>query len=115
MVLDTMEVQNNTVFVNTLDELEVFIEFYNPEQPTFANIVEETQKLLDGGLIDPLSALYRIWVDTELKSEDEVLEMYDKLQGDIKDIVDAETNAIEGQSDSTNDELNNEEDEEDVE
>lgn len=82
MILNTAEVKGSYVQVDTLDELNVAVEFYNPATPTFEQMIDEVQKLIDGGLIDQLGGLKRLWIDLAgAKDEDEVLEMFELIYG----------------------------------
>jgi hypothetical protein len=82
MILDTSKIVKNVVTVNTLDDMEVNVEFYNPTTPTFEQMIEEVGKLLDAGLIDDEGALERLWIDlSNSKSIEEVRAMYDKIYG----------------------------------
>jgi hypothetical protein len=117
LILNTREVVNNVVNVNTLNEVDLNIEFYNPATPTFEQEVQEVRELIDAGLIDHLGGLMRLWVNSGLKSEEEVLEMYAKLQGEVKteqQIVNQEINNENEESDMDNDDSEDMEDEEDV-
>jgi len=84
MILTTQNIKGTDIYVDTMDELEMLVEFYNPSTPTFEQMVTEVRSLLDGGLIDLKTALYRLWVDTKLKSSEEVDAMYLVLQGQFK-------------------------------
>jgi len=81
MVLQTASMKDNLVYIDPLNELEVFVEFYNPEQPTFAQIAQESKDLVDAGLLDQMGALQRVWVETGLKSQEEVDKMYAMIIG----------------------------------
>lgn len=82
MILNTAEVKSNFVQVDTLDELSVAVEFYNPATPTFEQMIDEVQKLIDGGLIDQLGGLKRLWIDLAgAKDEAEVLAMFELIYG----------------------------------
>ena len=91
------------------------MEFYNPAKPTFEQVIDETQKLIDGGQIDELGGLMRTWVDTRTKSEEEVIEMYHKIYAEKPDpiipvIGDEDEENVE--SDEVMDESDKEEDDE---
>jgi hypothetical protein len=121
MILNTQKINGNDIYVDTFDELEIFVEFYNPATPTFEQTVTEVRSLLDGGLIDLKTALYRLWVDTKLKSEEEVDAMYLILQGQFsteKEMLDKaieETEIDKEEPEPEVEEETDKEDEEDVE
>lgn len=85
LMLTTIEIKGNDVYVNSLEDIEISTEFYNPSTPTFEQEVEEVNKLIEYGLIDHLEGLTRLWVDTGRKSQQEVEEMYLKIQGKQKE------------------------------
>ena len=121
MILNTQEIKGYDIFVDPFEELETLVEFYNPATPTFEQTVTEVRSLLDGGLIDLKTALYRLWVDTKLKSEEEVDAMYLILQGQFateKEMLDKaieETEIDKEEPESKVEEETDKEDEEDVE
>ena len=80
MSLNSPTFIGDTIQVEDKYDWNIAVDFYNPAKPTFAAIVEETEALLNAGLIDDLRAMFRVWVDTDKMTEDEVLEMYEILQ-----------------------------------
>lgn len=81
LILTDIEVYDNYIVTKDVEDIEINIEFYNPSTPTFEQTAAEVRDLIDAGLIDPLNGLMRLWFETGIKSETEVLEMYNKLQG----------------------------------
>ena len=122
LILDSAEVIGNgegmqVIKVNSLEEIEILVEFYNPVTPTFKQKAEEVKELLDAGLIDKKRGLYRLWED--LKSEQEIEEMYLDIEAEksnnivVEDNID--NNSVDDNSDNTNedvkDDVKDEEDE----
>lgn len=84
LILTTAEYKGENIYVNSLEDLEVTVEFYNPASPTFKQLAEEVSFLLDNGLIDNYGALERLWIDTGKKTEEEVKEMLSSIEGRLK-------------------------------
>ena len=80
LMLTTLESKGEIIYLNSLKDIEVNVELYNPSTPTFEQEMEEVNNLISYGLIDHLGGLYRLWVDTNRKSKEEVDEMYAKIQ-----------------------------------
>jgi len=116
LVLTTVEIKGNDVYVNSLEDIEISTEFYNPSTPTFEQEVEEVNKLIEYGLIDHLEGLTRLWVDTGRKSQQEVEEMYLKIQGkQTEEELKLEEIKQEILNEQPQEEIEEEEDEENVE
>ena len=118
LILDTQKVINSNVYVDPLEELEILVEFYNPATPTFEQIALEVKGLLESGLIDLKTALYRLWVETGIKSSEEVDAMYLILQGQFsteKEMLDKAIEETETDKEEPEPEVEVETDKEDEE
>lgn len=85
LILTTVEIKGQNLQVDAFKDTDIYVEFYNPSSPTFEQEVEEVNKLIEYGMIDHLGGLYKLWVDTDRKSKEEVDEMYLKIQGKAKE------------------------------
>ena len=79
LVLSTTEATESNMTVETLDDIDIQVEFYNPSTPTFEQEVEECARLLEAGLMDHYGVLERLWLDSGRKTEEEVKAMYQKI------------------------------------
>jgi len=112
LVLDSVQIKNNVIYVDDYEDFEIITEFYNPSTPTFEQEISEVRDLIDAGLIDHLGGLERLWVDSGRKSKEEVLEMYARLRGEVKieeKIIAEEINQTEANLEAPDDEINDEE------